>query len=74
MAMPDSFDSSPLFSEETFNLLKLLHEQPKRSVYKEHKDAFETYLETPLKKLFQAVGDRMPSDVAQVLEMEKLME
>ena len=71
MAMPDSFDSSPLFSEETFNLLKLLHEQPKRSVYKEHKDAFETYLETPLKKLFQAVGDRMPVDVGQLLEMEK---
>lgn len=66
----ETAQSSPLFSNRTFELLELLHAQPTQVVYKEHKDEFKTHLETPLAKLFQEVAKRMPSDMAQLLEME----
>jgi hypothetical protein len=65
----DAVDSTPLFSEKTFQLLELLHGQPTQAFYKEHKDEFKTHLEAPLAKLFQEVAKRMPTDMARVLEM-----
>ena len=67
--LQDATDSTPLFSEKTFQLLELLHKQPTQAVYKEHKDEFKTHLEAPLVKLFQEVAKRMPTDMARVLEM-----
>jgi len=70
-ALTDTVDTAPLFSDETFRLLMLLHEQPKQAIYQEHKVAFETHLETPLEKLFQAVAKRMPEEMVPLLEMDK---
>jgi len=66
----ETAQSSPVFSAKTFELLELLHAQPTQAFYKEHKDEFKTHLETPLAKLFQEVAKRMPSDMAELLEME----
>src|SRR5258707_9910719 len=62
--------SNHLFSDKTFQLLESLHVKPTQAFYKEHKDEFKTHLEAPLAKLFQEVAKRMPSDMAQLLEME----
>jgi 5-methylcytosine-specific restriction protein B len=62
--------SAPLFSEKTFELLELLHLQPTQAFYSAHKEEFKTYVEAPLSKLFQMVGERMPSDRVHLLEME----
>ena len=70
-ALTNTADTAPIFSDETFRLLMLLHEQPKQAIYQEHKVAFETHLETPLEKLFQAVAKRMPEEMVPLLEMDK---
>lgn len=62
--------SSPLFSAKTFELLELLHAQPTKVFYKEHKDEFKTHLEIPLAKLFQQIANLLPSEMTEVLEME----
>jgi hypothetical protein len=70
MSVPNNQDSNQLFSEKTFQLLASLHKQPTSAFYQEHKNEFNIHLETPLAKLLQEVGKRMPSGMTQMLEME----
>ncbi len=66
----DKTSVTPFFSEKTFQLLKSLHEQPTQIFYQEHKNEFKTHLETPLADLFQRIGERLPSQMTELLEME----
>src|SRR6185369_1992797 len=69
-AIQETANSAPAFSDKTFQLLELLHEQPTQEFYKEHKSEFKAHLETPFANLFQQVAKRMPSDSARLLETE----
>jgi 5-methylcytosine-specific restriction protein B len=63
-----SEERTPLFTEETFDLLAGLHADPMASFYQQHKDAFKSSLEQPFQHLFRAVAARLPAPITSVME------
>lgn len=60
-----------LIEPRAFELLAMLHENPKAEVYVEHRDEFREYLEEPFRRLFARLSRRLPAPMRDVLETEK---
>lgn len=61
----------PIFSSRTFELLELLHDDPRYSVYQDNKDEFQKNVEEPLKALMAAIVAVLPNEIRDSLETEK---
>lgn len=59
------------FEPKAFELLSMLHANPKLDLYMAHKEEFETYLENPFQALTNKVADRLPKVITDFLETEK---
>jgi len=59
------------FTSRTFDLLEDLHENPVKSYYMEHRQAFETHLLEPFKRLFHDVAERLPPAITEVMETKR---
>jgi len=59
------------FSQETFQLLSGLHDDPTRDFYNAHKEAFKKNLEEPFRRLFAEVAGRLAPPVTDLMETEK---
>ncbi|MCA9758701.1 MAG: AAA family ATPase [Candidatus Eisenbacteria bacterium] len=60
-----------LFTPRTFELLRLLHANPVKETYHEHKDDIRTYVEQPLRTLLERVAARLPESILERMETEK---
>ena len=60
-----------LFTEETFQLLSGLNENPTKDYYSQHKDAIKHCVEAPLQDLLAAVAEGLPTSIKEVMETEK---
>lgn len=58
------------FSEQTFDLLAQLHEEPKRTFYLDNKERFKEYLEKPFQQLVDEVGQHLPQEILTTIETE----
>lgn len=63
-------DPGSLFSEETFQLLQQLHENPTKKYYSENAEAFNIHLREPMKRLFEVIASEMPSEFQKHMETE----
>jgi len=61
-------ERTPLFTEQTFELLAELHANPMASFYQQHKGAFKASLEQPFQRLFRAVAAHLPASITSVME------
>ncbi|MGH0038291.1 MAG: AAA family ATPase [Myxococcota bacterium] len=59
------------FSEETFELLQRLSQEPTRACYEQHKEAIQEQVEKPLQELVHALAKRLPAESAGLLETER---
>ncbi|MBN2562786.1 MAG: AAA family ATPase [Phycisphaerae bacterium] len=72
-ASPDDTQGSgkPLFTDETFDLLHQLHEQPLASFYNAHAEEFAEAIEAPLQRLMNNVASRLPPQMTELMETAK---
>lgn len=63
--------SGEMFTDNTFNLLSDLHQNPTKDFYNSHKDRFNKYLFIPIKDFYKNVAREMPSSITEVMETEK---
>lgn len=59
------------FTQETFDLLRDLEEEPTRDFYSARQDAFKGRLELPFQDLFSRVVEKLPDDILERMEAEK---
>ena len=59
------------FSPRAFELLAGLHENPTKAYFQEHRDAFETEVIGPFKRLLSTVAQKLPASITDIMETEK---
>lgn len=59
------------FTEETFDLLAQIDDEPTLDFYQAHKDAFVKYIEEPFKRIMYTVAERLPTSIIQLMETKK---
>jgi len=62
-----------IFSQETFDLLEKLHENPTKDCYAKYKEESKQYLEDPFQRLFLKVVESLPPEITDVMETEKAL-
>lgn len=58
------------FSDNTFDLLAQLHQNPTRDFYLAHEDKFRKYVEQPFQKLFRQVAAQIPNGINKWMDLE----
>lgn len=58
------------FSDNTFDLLAQLHQNPTRDFYLAHEDKFRKYVEQPFQKLFRQVVEQLPDVINKWMDLE----
>jgi len=75
MHNPDNMDlatpSSPAFSERSFDFLEKIAANPTVEFYLAHKAEFIAHVQEPVKRLLQAVAQRLPAAMTTELETQK---
>ncbi len=61
----------PLFTDDTFELLAGLHENPTASYYTDHEEDFKSKVEEPLQRLMEKVAQALPPSISGLMETEK---
>ena len=64
-------DSQALFSNETFELLAGLHENPTKAYYQENREGIRHHVEEPFRRLVRGVAQRLPAPITGLMETEK---
>lgn len=59
------------FSEQTFEMLDGLHENPTREFYQEHKEEIVATVEEPFQQLFKSIAELVPEPIREVMETER---
>jgi 5-methylcytosine-specific restriction protein B len=59
------------FSQQTFQMLAQLHEEPTYEFYVEHKETLKDLVVEPFKRLMMAVRDNLPAAIRERMETEK---
>ncbi len=71
MTRSPSRNTSALFTEGTFDLLRRLDETPTAALYLQNKDAFKADVEAPIQELMRATARRLPESITKVMETEQ---
>jgi 5-methylcytosine-specific restriction enzyme B len=59
------------FTNQTFELLENLHNQPNQQFYDQYKEEFKQYVENPFKTLFSYIASQLPPEITNLMETEK---